>query len=110
MDILLKSLASAVITALILILARFAGPRLAGALGGIPIIFAMSYILVTSSDKSLSRDFLIGGIYGALAGIFFSVVLIFLNAQFLKTHWINFAVAYALCFLFALGLTYFSSK
>ncbi len=110
MDILLKSLASAVITALILILARFAGPRLAGALGGIPIIFATSYILVTSSDKSLSRDFLIGGIYGALAGIFFSAVLIFLNAQFLKTHWVNFAVAYALCFLFALGLTYFSSK
>lgn len=110
MDILLKSLLSAAVTALILILAKFSGPKLAGALGGIPIIFAITYVLITASNKSLSRDFLIGGIYGATAGIFFSVVLLFLNAQFLKTHWVNFAVAYTLCFLFALGLTYFTSK
>ncbi|MDO8499860.1 MAG: hypothetical protein Q7S66_04340 [bacterium] len=34
MDIILKSLASAVVTAIILLIAKFAGPKLAGALGG----------------------------------------------------------------------------
>jgi len=108
MEIILKSLASAVVTAIILVLAKFVGPKIAGAIGGIPIVFAISYILITMNDKSLSRDFLIGGIYGAIAAIFFSLLLIWLNAQFLKTHWINFAVAYAACFLVALLLVRFT--
>ena len=109
MDIILKSLASAVVTAIILAIAKFSGPKLAGAIGGIPIVFAVSYILITMGDKSLARQFLIGGIYGAIAAVFFSVALIWLNAQFLKTHWLNFAIAYAACFLFALGLVYFTT-
>ncbi len=110
MEIFLKSLASAVVTVLILLLAKFSGPKLAGALGGIPIIFAVTYVLVTASNKNFSRDFLVGGIYGAMAGIFFSVVLLLLNAHFIKTHWLNFAAAYLLCFLFALGLVHLTSK
>ncbi|MFA6304926.1 MAG: hypothetical protein WCV73_00360 [Patescibacteria group bacterium] len=110
MDILLKSLSAAIVTAIILIIAKFSGPKLAGAIGGIPIVFAMSYILLTLNDKGLSRDFLVGGIYGALAAIFFSFLLLWLNSQFLKTHWINFAVAYFLCFVFALALVYFTRK
>ena len=110
MDIIIKSILSGLVTALVLVIAKFAGPRLAGAIGGIPIIFALSYIFLTMQTKSPPRDFLVGGIYGALAGIFFSVVLIWLNAQFLKTYWVNFAIAYILCFLFALGLTYFTAK
>ncbi|MDO8499861.1 MAG: hypothetical protein Q7S66_04345 [bacterium] len=66
--------------------------------------------MLTFNDKSISRQFLIGGIYGALAAIFFSLILIWLNASFLKTHWINFGTAYALCFLLALGLVYVTSK
>lgn len=110
MEIVFKSLASAVVTALILLLAKFSGPKLAGALGGIPIVFAIAYILLTLEDKSLARDFLVGGIYGAVAAILFFVVLIWLNANFLKTHWLNFIVAYGLCFLFAFGLAHFTSK
>lgn len=110
MEIVLKSLASAVVTVIILTIAKFSGPKLAGAIGGIPIVFAISYVLITMNDRSLSRDFLIGGIYGAVAAIFFSVVLIWLNLQFAKTYWLNFAVAYILCFFFALGLVYFTSK
>jgi hypothetical protein len=109
MDILLKSMASAGITALILTLANLVGPKLAGAIGGIPIVFAISYVLLTMEDKGISRPFLVGGIYGAIAAIFFSLILIFLNAHFLKTHWINFAVAYLACFLFALALVQFTS-
>ena len=108
MDIVLKSLASAVVTAIILLISKYSGAKLGGAIGGIPIVFAISYILLTLKDKSISRDFLVGGIYGAIAAIFFSVVLILLNAKFLESHWLNFAIAYAFCFLLALTLVYFT--
>jgi len=110
MDIVLKSLASAVVTAIILVLAKISGPKLAGAIGGIPIVFAISYVLLTMKDKSISREFLWGGVTGALAGIFFCLVLIFLNNQFTKTHWVNFVIAYIACFLFALALVRFTTK
>lgn len=61
MDIILKSLASAVVTGLILLLAKYSGPRLAGAIGGIPIVFAISYVLVTMEQRDAARDFLLGG-------------------------------------------------
>lgn len=61
MDIILKSLLSAVITAIILLIAKFFGPKLAGAIGGIPIVFAVSYILITMENKILAKDFLLGG-------------------------------------------------
>jgi len=110
MEIILKSLASAVVTALILVLAKFSGPKLAGALGGIPIVFAISYILITMEEKTLAKEFLWGGVYGAIAAIFFSFILIWLNGTFEKSHWVNFAIAYALCFLVAFGLAHFTSK
>ena len=106
MSIILKSLASAVITAVILLIVKYSGPKLGGAIGGLPIVFAISYILVSLSNKADSKDFLIGGIYGAVAAIFFSVVLIWLNVQFVKTFWLNFVIAYLLCFCFSLGLVY----
>ena len=110
MEIVFKSLASAVVTAIILLISKYSGPRLAGAIGGIPIVFAISYILVTLNDKSLARDFLIGGVFGAVAAIFFSLVLIWFNSNFLKSHWLNFLIAYALCFFLAFGLAHFTSK
>ena len=110
LEIIFKSLISAVITAVILVLAKFANPKLAGAIGGIPIVFAISYVLVTMEDRLASTDFLIGGAYGAVAAIFFSVILIVFNGKFPEQHWINFAVAYALCFCMAYGLTYFTSN
>lgn len=110
MDIFLKSVASAVVTAIILIVAKFSGPRLGGAIGGIPIVFAVSYVLLTLHDKSISREFLIGGIYGAIAAIFFSVILIWLNAQFVRAHWFTFTGAYIATFLLALALAHFTSK
>ncbi len=61
MEIILKSLASAVVTAIILIIAKFAGPKLAGAIGGIPIVFAISYVLITMETKVAAKDFLVGG-------------------------------------------------
>ena len=79
MDIVIKAISSAVVTAIILVIAKIFGPKLAGAIGGIPIVFAISYVLITMGDKSMARDFLVGGIYGALAGIFFSLILIWLN-------------------------------
>lgn len=110
MEIILKSMASALITGIILVISKYSGPKLAGALGGVPIVFAISYILITMQDKTLAKNFLIGGIYGALAGIFFSLILIWLNYQFIKAHWINFTVAYIACFLFALFLVQITSK
>lgn len=110
MEIVLKSLLAAVVTAVILLVARFAGPKLAGAIGGIPVVFAISYILITSQNKSASKDFLVGGIYGAIAAIFFSVILIWLNGKFVNYHWVNFVVAYMLCFLFAFGLAVIPSR
>ena len=110
MDIVIKSLASAVVTAIILVIARFSGPIGAGAIGGIPIVFAISYVILTMNDKSLSRDFLMGGVMGALAAIFFSFVLMWLNTAFTKNHWVNFAVAYTSCFLLALIFAYFTSR
>lgn len=110
MDIILKSLASAVVTGIILLIAKFAGPKLAGAIGGIPIVFAVSYILVTMQDKTIANDFLVGGIYGAIAAVFFSIILILFNNKLVEYHWINFVVAYILCFLLAFGMVYFTSK
>jgi len=109
MVIILKSLAAAIITAIILLVTQFVGPRLAGALGGIPIVFAVSYVLITMGDKSSAKEFLVGGIYGAIAAILFSVLLIWFNSQFPKYHWISFAVAYALCFAFAFGMAHFTT-
>jgi uncharacterized membrane protein (GlpM family) len=106
MDIILKSLIGAVIIAVVLIVSKFAGPRVGGAIGGLPLVFAVSYILVTQYNKTASREFLIGGIYGAIAAIFFSLILIWLNVQFAKNHWLNFVVAYVLCFFLSLGLVY----
>ena len=110
MDIVFKSVASAIVTAIILIIAKYFGTKLAGAIGGLPIVFAVSYILLTLKDKNISHDYLVGGIYGAIAAIFFSLVLILLNVKFVNSHWLNFIVAYILCFLLALGLTHFTSK
>lgn len=110
MEIIFKSLASAVVTAIILLIAKFSGPKLAGAIGGIPIVFAISYILITMENRGLAKEFLIGGIYGAVAAIFFSLILIWLNTQFVKIHWINFIIAYALCFLIALAMVHFTAK
>lgn len=110
MDIFIKSLTSGIVTAIILIIAKFSGPKMAGAIGGIPIVFAVSYVLLTLNNKNLAHDFLVGGVYGAIAGIFFSLVLLGLNYQFVKTYWLNFVLAYALCFLFAFLLVYFTSK
>lgn len=110
MEIALKSLSAAVVTAIILVLAKFVGPKLAGAIGGIPIVFAVSYVLVTMDDKAVSSDFLVGGIYGAIAAIFFCLALIGLNSVFLKMHWVNFIIAYIACFFVALALVHFSSN
>jgi len=110
MDILLKSLASAVAIAIVLIISKYSSPRLAGAIAGVPIIFAISYVIITLETRSKTKEFLVGGIYGAFAAIFFCLILIFLNQQFVKYHWINFGVAYVLCFLFALVMVYFTNK
>lgn len=110
MEIILKSLASAVITAIILLIAKYSNPKLAGAIGGIPVVFAISYILLTLENRSVSRNFLVGGIYGAVAAIFFSIVLIWFNSRFPNSYWINFVVAYLLCFLLAFGMARFTTK
>lgn len=110
MDIVLKSLASAVVTAIILLIAKFSGAKVAGAIGGLPIVFAVTYVLLIISDKTLSRDFLVGGIYGAIAAIFFSAVLIWLNSAFVKNYLLNFAAAYLLCFALSLGLVFITSN
>lgn len=102
MEILLKSLVSAIATAAILLLSKYVDPKLAGALGGIPIVFAVSYVLLIMNEKAISREFLEGGIYGAIAAIFFSLALIWLNVKFPKAYWLNFIAAYALCFLLVL--------
>lgn len=109
MEIVLKSLVSAAVTAVVLIIAKFSGPKLAGTIGGLPIVFAVSYILLTMNNRNISRDVLIGGIYGAIAAIFFSLVLIWFNSQFIKSYWLNFAIAYVVCFLFALMLVQMTS-
>jgi len=110
MDILIKSVASGIITAIILLIAKFSGPKVAGAIGGIPIIFAVSYAVMIWTDKAQGNKFLVGGIYGALAGVFFSLILIWLNIRFVENYYLNFAIAYILCFCFALGLVYITSK
>ena len=110
MDIFIKSLAAGIVTGIILIIAKFSGPKLAGAIGGLPIVFAVSYVLLIINNKSVAREFLVGGVYGAIAAIFFSLVLIWLNVRFVENYWMNFAIAYVLCFLFALGLVYLTAK
>jgi len=109
-EIFIKSLAGFFVTALTLIVARSVGPTFAGALGGIPIVFAVSYLLVTAQDKGADRRFLIGGVYGAIASIFFSFVLIWLNHQFPKNYWVNFFLAYFLCILLAILLVQISKS
>lgn len=110
MEIILKSLLAAAVTAIILFLNKFFGPKIAGAIGGLPIVFAVSYMLITQKDKTASRPFLMGGIYGAIAAIFFSMILIWLNFQFVRNHWLNFIIAYVLCFLVSLGLVYITGR
>ena len=110
MDIFLKSLASGAVTAIVLLIAKFFGSKVAGIVGGIPIVFAISYVFLTINNRSLARDFLIGGIYGAIAAIFFSLVLLTLNFYFFKSHWLNFGVAYLFCICLAFVLAGIFSK
>lgn len=110
MEILLKSLVSAVATALILVASKYVDPKLAGAIGGLPIVFVVSYVLLTLNEKAVSQKFLVGGIYGAVAAIFFSVALIWLNGQFPKAHWTNLIAAYVLCFSLVLIFYTFSNQ
>lgn len=110
MEILLKSVGAGIVTGIILLLAKYVGPKVAGAIAGIPIIFAVSYVLMIMRDKSGATDYLIGGIYGALAAVFFSLVLIFLNQKITEHYYLNFAIAYALCFCFAYGMAVFTTK
>lgn len=110
MDIIFKSLVSAAVTAIILVIAKISGPKLAGAIGGIPIVFAVSYVLLTWHERAGARDFLVGAILGAVAAVFFSILLITLNAQFERSHWANFIAAYILCFVFALLLVKLTGK
>ncbi len=105
MDILWKSIVGGTITGLILWIAKNVSPRIAGALGGIPIIFAITYVLVTMENKGSTQEYLTGGIYGAIASIFFSVVLIACNNYFPRYHWVNFAIVYLLCFGLAFGMS-----
>jgi uncharacterized membrane protein (GlpM family) len=109
-DILLKSFVAWGAAALILTVAKFAGPRMAGAIAGIPIVFAVSYILVTYSNKSTSRNFLIGGLYGTAGFVVFVVSLVLLNQRFPANYWLNFTLAYLICLAVAVLLTHFSSS
>ncbi|PIT87608.1 MAG: hypothetical protein COU31_01945 [Candidatus Magasanikbacteria bacterium CG10_big_fil_rev_8_21_14_0_10_40_10] len=110
MDIFWKSLVSALATAIILIIAKYFGPKIAGAIGGLPIVFAVSYILLTLGDKTAAKGFLIGGVYGAVVAIFFCLILLALNFYFIKSHWLNFALAYVLCFGLVLMMINLSGK
>lgn len=110
MEIILKSLAAAAVTAIILLIAKFSGPKLAGAIGGIPIVFVISYIFITLENRGSAKNFLLGGIIWAVAAIFFSIVLIFFNDKFSSHHWVNFIVAYVLCLLLTFGIVHFTSK
>ena len=106
MEIIWKSGVAAAVTALILLLAKVSGPKVAGAVGGIPIVFAISFVLVTMEMKDMEAisQFLFGGIIGALGGILFCALLWYLDFKLLHLYWMNFALAYLACFLFALGM------
>lgn len=109
MDIVLKSFVAWGAAALVLTVAKYAGPRMAGAVGGVPIIFAVSYILVTYHNKPAAKNFLIGGAYGTIGFIVFLGALLLLNQRYAANHWINFAFAYALCLLVAIITTHLST-
>ncbi len=112
MEIVYKSLIAAVITAVILVIEKYSGPRIAGAIGGIPIVFAISYVLITYQFKHVPQmnEFLWGGVIGAVGGVLFSLILIFLNTKLSQYYWINFIGAYVFIFLFALIASQVSSK
>jgi len=110
MEIIYKSFVSAIITAIILLISKYFGPRLAGAIAGIPIVYAISYVLITMEAQNKAKSYLVGGIYGAIAMIFFIVILILFNWKFPNTHWINFAAAYILCLLLAIGMVQLTTK
>lgn len=110
MSILIKSILSGVIVGLILLLSKYLGPKLAGAIGGVPLIFALTYGLTIAETPEKAQGFLLGGIYGSIAGMVFIGLLMVLNFYFIKTYWINFGVAYALCFLLALSMVYMGGK
>lgn len=112
MDIVYKSLIAAVITAVILLIERYSGPRVAGAIAGIPIVFAISYVLITYQLKDIPQmnEYLWGGVIGAIGGLLFSIILIWLNTKFSQYYWYNFFGAYLFIFLFALVASRASGK
>lgn len=109
MEIFFKSIAAGIVTGIILLIAKYSGPRMAGAIGGIPIVFAITYVILMLQNKTTNRDYLVGGVYGAIAAIFFSVICILLNS-YSKNLILNFVVAYGLCFLFAYVMVAVTSK
>ncbi len=110
MNILIKSMGAALVTAVILVISDLFGSKIAGIIGGIPIVYAISYVILTSDNKGHASEYLIGGISGTIAAVFFGLFLLFLNSKSPQTHWLNFIGAYVLCAAIAFGLSNLISK
>jgi len=85
-DIVIKSLSAAAITGIILVVTKLTNKKIAGVIGGIPIVYAISYVLLTLENKKLSENYLKGEISGTIATVIFRVLLLIINKHSPQTY------------------------
>jgi uncharacterized membrane protein (GlpM family) len=95
MDILIKSIVGGFVIALVLIFAKFFGPRVAGFVSAIPASFVVGYILTTIEEKNIIsiEKFLTGGFIAGIAFILFIGVLLGANKLGFG-YWESLIIAY----------------
>ena len=102
MDILIKSIIGGFVIALVLIVGKFFGPKLAGFVSAIPAGFVAGYVLFTVEEQNIAsiERFLTGGIIASIVFVLFIGVLLGANKLGFG-YWESLAIAYffwVICF------------
>jgi len=100
MDILLKGFASGVIVMGVLLAERYFGAKVAGILGGIPLVFAISFAFIAlKTGKEGAQNFILGGFWSLLPTLFFYFLLSFVTLRNGDHPLVNLALTYLLSFV-----------
>lgn len=99
MDILLKGFFGGIVVIIVLVAEKYLGAKVAGVLGGIPLIFAISFAFVAlKTGQEGAINFIKGGFWSLLPTLFFYLLLSFLTLKNGGHPLVNLTVTYTLSF------------
>ncbi len=100
MDILFKSVSGGILIAIILFSAKFFGPKIAGILTAIPMVFTTSFLFgFIKKEEIVIQNFVWNVFISAIITSIFLGSFYFLNQFNFKIIWINLIISYLIYFL-----------